>query len=138
MALYFRPHHVSLQVLDLDKSISFYHLIGFNEAFRYEDEELIIVHLLNQDFIIELFYNKHECDELRLGCSANNRIKHFSFKVVNIEETYDELVSLSVNVLCKVKFGRTKIKYFFIMDPDENKIEIVQDNRFNANEEGTY
>lgn len=134
----FKPHHISLQVADLNDSVSFYHLLGFNEVFRYEDKELIIVHLSNQDFIIELFFNKDILDghsPAQISCKKNGKIKHFSLKVDNIQEAYDSLVSLSIKTTCGITYGRTKIKYFFILDPDNNEIEIVQDNRFDAYEE---
>lgn len=134
MKFNFKPHHISLQVADLKKSVSFYRLLGFNEVFRYEDKELIIVHLSNQDYIIELFFNKGILDvhnTAHIYSNTNGKIKHFSLKVDNIQEAYDSIVSLSIKTTCGITYGRTKIKYFFIIDPDNNEIEIVQDNRFN-------
>ena len=115
---------------DLDKSIRFYKILGFAEKYRYADDSVTIVHLLNQSLLIELFrysnapLTKSISNDVEHGNIIG--IEHFALQVDDIQEAFKELKKFSV---CNVSKGRTGIDYFFIVDPDNNRIEIVKDTR---------
>ena len=50
-------------------------------------------------------------------------------QVEDIDNAFEELSKQNVNILTPITAGRTGINYFFISDPDGNKIEIVEDKR---------
>lgn len=129
MVLY-NSHHVSMNVTDLDKSIRFYKMFGFAERYRYADDSVTIVHLLSQSLLVELFHYSNAPPTKSISNDIEHcdiiGIEHFSLQVDDIQEAFKELKQFSV---CNVSKGRTGIDYFFIVDPDGNRIEIVKDTR---------
>lgn len=129
----FSVHHVSLVVNSIDSSLKFYSVLGFVDKYRFCDAEgnVEIHHLKNTAFIIELFkyrdcennFDRDIEDDHKIG------IEHFSMQVENIESAYDELANQDIKILTPITKGRTGIEYFFICDPDGNRIEIVEDKR---------
>lgn len=126
--------HIAISVKDINKSIEFYKLFGFKiiKEWYAEDSSVNIVHLDNNGLIIEIFNYKHfqempnqsknlETDLVEIG------VKHFAFSVNNINAAYDELLNLGViNDTVKITKGRLGKSYFFIKDPDEILIEIIE------------
>ncbi len=133
-------HHISINVKNMEISKQFYHKLGFTDFFCYCDDEVLIEHLDNKGIILELFCYKnvheyyYEPFQLKthysfIGC------EHFSLSVENINEAYVELKPF-IEKNAVVTQGRTGIKYFFIIDPDGNRIEIVEDKRREHEKEG--
>ena len=129
----FSVHHVSLVVSNIDDSIQFYSILGFIDKYRFCNSEgtVEIHHLKNTAFIIELFKYSDCESNINHETEDNHKIgiEHFSMQVENIENAYNELLNQNVKILTPITEGRTGIKYFFICDPDDNKIEIVEDKR---------
>jgi len=127
---YFKTHHISLNVIDLITSITFYEKLGFEEKHRYKDGSVTIVHLLGNGLIVELFRYSNSPTEKTISCTLGHEdiigIEHFSFHVDDIEKAYQNLSEYST---CTISKGRTGIDYFFISDPEGNRIEIVSDQR---------
>ena len=130
MTLY-KNHHVSINVTDIDNSTKFYKILGFVEVYRYADDSVTIVHLLNQNFLIELFRYSNAPQTKSIPNDVEHSdiigIDHFSLQVDDIHEAFEELKNYSD--CSNVSRGRTEIDYFFIADPDNNRIEIVKDTR---------
>ncbi len=136
--LSYSHHHVSINTLSLEAALGFYKLLGFVESHRYSDDAVTIVHLSGGGGLIEVFCYadstlspSQECD---VPHSKKIGIEHFSLHVDDIHAAHDDLKEFAV---CEVSAGRTGIDYFFISDPDGNRIEIVRDVRsfsLNANE----
>ena len=126
----YTSHHVSLNVTGLEKSIRFYERLGFAEKHRYADDSVIIVHLLGQNLLVELFHYSNAFSTKSIPSDIQHcdiiGIEHFSLQVDDIHEAFEELKQFSI---CNVSKGRTGIDYFFITDPDGNRIEIVRDTR---------
>jgi glyoxylase I family protein len=130
----FNFHHVSLNVKDINKSILFYEKFGFKNGLLWEatDKSLQIAHLKLNDIFIELFcYSNPDiiCEKAQESNSTTG-IKHFALRVEDIQKTKKELIQNNIasdNI--QIIQGRTGIQYFFIQDPDDILIEIVQDNR---------
>lgn len=125
-----RHHHVSINTLSLDASINFYRVLGFVECYRYHDNEVTIVHLLGQGGFVELFcyVNPTMSRSCASDVAHSNRLgfDHFSMQVDDIYVAHNELREYRAS---EVALGRTGIRYFFILDPDGNRIEIVSDDR---------
>ena len=129
----FSFHHVALSVKDLNSSLLFYAKLGYKEVLRWqaEDKLLEISHLKLADSILELF-----CYSIPINPNKRNDkeldligIKHFGIKVPSIKEFYQFAIEQGLNVETEIKDGRTGIKYFFLRDPDDVFVEIVEDNR---------
>lgn len=130
----FRIHHVSINVTDIAKSKAFYHELGFVECHQYatEDGGLKIAHLLGGNCIVELFCYSASPDARNLSREIEHRqfigIDHFSLETDNIDKAYEMLTNY-LSEGTGILQGRTYIRYFFINDPDGNRIEIVEDKR---------
>lgn len=124
-------HHVSLVVSDIEESLKFYSILGFLDKFMYSEEDgsVEIHHLKNQNFIVELFRYKNSNKRKVKQNNIEIGVEHFSMQVGDINSAYKELCQKNVNILTPITIGRTGINYFFICDPDGNKIEIVEDGR---------
>ena len=128
--LTYRHHHVSLNTVSLQSAIGFYKLLGFAERHRYSDSSVTIVHLLGSGGIIELFHYSDlslSRDPARdVPHSKKIGLDHFSLQVDDIEAAYNALKACAVS---QVMTGRTGIDYFFVADPDGNRVEIIKDGR---------
>lgn len=131
----FKAHHVALSVKDLEASKKFYHFFGFKTVFDYvsESKDLRIAHLMLNSFILELFCyvnpipkeNKSLSDDLQIM-----GIKHFGLCVDSVQQVRDTIMRVGlVREQPEIKQGRMGITYFFVKDPDDNFVEIVQDDR---------
>lgn len=126
----YRHHHVSVNTASLDASVAFYKVLGFHERHRYSDKAVTIVHLLGCGGIVELF---SYADSTLLPFSSGGvphkkriGLDHFALQVDDIHEAHEHLREFRVS---EVAVGRTGIHYFFVSDPDGNRIEIVHDPR---------
>jgi len=132
----FTIHHVALSVSNLKKSIEFYALFGFKEAYLWEsdDKELAIAHLKLGETFLELFcFKKYQeapesskelmTDLPRIG------VKHFGMKVKFIHEAKEFIINNGYKDEINIIRGNTEIDYFFIKDPDGILLEFVQDDR---------
>jgi len=132
----FSFHHVSLSVQNLEASIGFYGVFGFEPVFRWqaEDESLRITHLKLGEMLLELFCfadavdapesSKQLATDLpRIG------IKHFGVRVADIHAAKEQLETEGLTEGVEVVQGKTGIQYFFIKDPSGILVEIVQDER---------
>jgi len=130
-------HHISISVTDFEKSKDFYEKLGFKEKITWKSpgESLIISHLMLNDICLEIFkYENYQempqtakeltTDLPRIG------VKHFGLKVDSIEEMNEFLVEKGIIAeKQQINTGNTGVRYFFIKDPDEMLLEIVEDKR---------
>jgi glyoxylase I family protein len=126
--------HVALSVVSIDKSIDFYERVfGFKciKRFNIEAIKAEACFLKNEMFVIELFkfddfnplpdYSKFQLEDLKtLG------VKHFAFKTKDIERAYKYLKDMGVEFATEIKKGGSGLRYFFIKDPNEILVEIIE------------
>ena len=116
--------HTMVRVLDLEKSIAFYELLGLKETRRYENEggrfTLIFMSPPGQeDCPVELTYN-WDGDE---GLPSDSRhFGHLAYEVDNIYETCQHLIDNGVTLNRPPRDGRMA----FVRSPDNVSIELLQ------------
>lgn len=130
----FKIHHISINVSNLASSLNFYYSLGFVECHKYcsADDSIKIIHLSKDKFILELFHYSVAPTTKTIPNNIEHNafvgIEHFSLHTTNIENAYKAL-NKYIMPDNGIQLGRTGIRFFFINDPDGNRIEIVEDNR---------
>ena len=117
-----RFDHFNINVLDLDRSIRFYHeALGLTEHHRKEaaDGSFTLVYLTDEQgqFLLELTWLRDRQEAYELGDNES----HLCFRVGG---DYEEARSYHQAVGC-VCFENVDIGLYFIHDPDDYCIEIL-------------
>jgi lactoylglutathione lyase len=116
--------HTMVRVLDLEKSIAFYELLGLKETRRYENEggRFTLIFMAppgQEDCPVELTYN-WDGDE---GLPSDSRhFGHLAYEVDNIYETCQHLIDNRVTMNRPPRDGRMA----FVRSPDNVSIELLQ------------
>ena len=116
--------HTMVRVLDLDKSIAFYELLGLKETRRSESEagRFTLVFMAppgQEECPVELTYNWDGDDGLP---SDSRHFGHLAYAVDNIYETCAHLQANGVTINRPPRDGRMA----FVRSPDNVSIEILQ------------
>lgn len=116
--------HTMVRVLDLEKSIAFYELLGLREIRRYENEggRFTLVFLAppgQEDCPVELTYNWDGDDGLP---TDSRHFGHLAYEVDNIYETCQHLMANGVTINRPPRDGRMA----FVRSPDNVSIELLQ------------
>lgn len=133
----YRHHHAAISVRNLGNSLKFYQDLGYKEVHRWvaDDESLTIVHLKLDDAYLEIFwYVKNEQNEPVDYEYANNLedigVKHIALQVESLEDALSDLKAKGyADDSTELRQGRTNVRYFFIKDPDNVWVEIIEDKR---------
>ncbi|HUC20628.1 MAG TPA: VOC family protein, partial [Candidatus Polarisedimenticolaceae bacterium] len=116
----YKPHHTALSVRNLEKSLEFYKLFGYEQVHRYDeaDGSLSTVHLkLGGSFLEIVAYKKNE-DKPPIDYGFANNIedigvKHIAIQSDDIEAALADMRSKGLATdETKIIFGRTKVSYF--------------------------
>lgn len=118
--------HTAYRVRDADASLAFYAKLGIREAFRLhqDDGSLWIVYLqINENQFLELFPGAS-----RTVTTAPDSIgyHHFCLEVDNLAATVAELEARGVTIDRPIKLGKDGNLQAWIVDPDGNRIELMQ------------
>ena len=131
----FNYDHTAISVKDLEKSLSFYKILGFKLYKEYHDDETDIVMLKLGQARLELFHNRDE-EELPAHASDLNidlktvGVKHFCLNVEDVTAAKNWLVERDlVDEDVQIKSGRLGRAYFFIRDPNGIFIEIIEEKK---------
>lgn len=126
-------NHVTISVDNLEKSLNFYKLFGFEKYKEYHDDSVDIVMLKLGNMILEIFHymENSELPEHSKNLTTDLKTignKHFGLGVRNIEEakTFVENNNLNDSEITITK-GRLGKPYFFIKDPNGILMEIIEE-----------
>src|SRR5215475_14045242 len=121
-----RPHivglsHMALYVHDMDKSRAFYKsFLGFDEPYSLTNKDGAL-HLtwikINDRQSIELFPEKE---------ANSDRLYHVAIETTDATAMRDYLAARGVTVPEKVGKGKIGNLNYFIADPDQHNVEVVQ------------
>jgi lactoylglutathione lyase len=119
--------HTCYRIGDIDRSVSFYEKLGFQEARRSPigDEAInVFMQLPGEDPVLELTYN-HGVDSYELGTGYN----HIALGVEDLEGTLERLAGDGIEPE-KPPYrpgGRTEgPRICFVRDPDGYRIELIE------------
>lgn len=121
----FKFDHYNFNVIDLEKSISFYkEALGFEEVRRHnaEDGSFILVYLGDKEtgFTLELTWLKDRTEAYNLGESEF----HLAVKTDDFEEAHER--HKKMGCIC---YENEDMGIYFIIDPDGYWIEIVPNRK---------
>ena len=117
--------HTCYRIGDIDRSVSFYAKLGFEEARRMPigDEAInVFMNLPGEDPVLELTYN-HGVDSYELGTGYN----HIAVTVDDLDATLEELAGKGIDPEkppYRVREGGSRI--CFVRDPDGYRVELIE------------
>ncbi|WP_343116800.1 VOC family protein [Ostreiculturibacter nitratireducens] len=116
--------HTMVRVLDLEKSMAFYELLGLKETRRYENEtgRFTLVFMAppgQEECPVELTYNWDGDDGLP---SDSRHFGHLAYEVENIYDMCQHLMDNGVVINRPPRDGRMA----FVRSPDNVSIELLQ------------
>lgn len=119
--------HTCVRVKDLDASIKFYTTaFDFKETRRRDFPEhkftLVYLTLPGDTYELELTYN-YDSDGYDLG----NGYGHIAISTSDLEGLHEKHSSLNFNVTDLKNLPGVPPSYYFIIDPDGYKIEIIRE-----------
>ena len=121
-----RTLHVGLRVADLGRSLAFYTAVGYQVVGEVPDTELghlTMLKLPGDEFVsIEIV---HGPDGAAVG--GDSRLSHLVVQVESMDATVTTLASQGVDVDPSPAPGSSDdLRTTWIVDPDGNRIELVQ------------
>lgn len=114
--------HTMIRVLDLEKAISFFNLLGLKEVRRADFPEgkytLVFMATEKGEPPVELTYNWGQEEPYSVGRSFG----HLAYEVENVYEMCQKLQDAGVAILQPPRDGRMA----FVRSPDQVSIELLQ------------
>lgn len=130
----FNFNHVTISVNNLEDTLNFYKLFGFEKYKEYHDDSVDIIMLKLGNMILEIFYymdnNKLPEHSKNLGTDLKTiGNKHFGIGVKDINEAKKFIEENKLNdskiIITKGRLGKP---YFFIKDPNGILMEIIEED----------
>ena len=121
-----RTLHFGLRVADLDRSLAFYTAIGYEIVGSVTETplgHLTMLKLPGDEFVtIELVHDPNET-----AVDGGSRLSHFVIKVESMDITLTELAASGIDADAPTSpDGSEDFRTTWIVDPDGNRIELVQ------------
>ncbi len=123
--------HSMIRVSDVDKTITFFALLGLKEVKRFDSEQgrFTLVYLAapgDEDAQVELTYNWPPADGSAAEAYDGGRnFGHIAYQVENIYDTCQRLMDAGVTINRPPRDGHMA----FVRTPDDISIELLQDGR---------
>lgn len=120
--------HTMIRVRDLDASLSFYdRAFALRPADRFDFDDFSLVYLRNpeNDVEIELTWNKGRAEPYGHGDGYG----HVAVAVDNLDIEHRRFTDAKLSPLPIKEFhrdGALMARFFFVLDPDGYKIEVLQ------------
>jgi lactoylglutathione lyase len=116
-------YHTMVRVLDLEKSLAFYQLLGLQEVRRYDSEAGRFTNVFlagpGEEARLELTYNWDGDDGLP---SDSRHFGHLAYRVDNIYELCQHLMDNGVTIARPPRDGWMA----FVRSPDNVSVELLQ------------
>jgi len=121
-----RTLHFGLRVGDLDRSLAFYTAVGYEIVGRVPETglgHLTMLKLPGDEFVtIELVHDPNETD-----ADGGTRLSHFVIQVDSMDVALTELAAHGIDAEAPTSpDGSADFRTTWIVDPDGNRIELVQ------------
>ena len=121
-----RTLHFGLRVADLDRSLAFYTAVGYEIVGNVPETglgHLTMLKLPGDEFVtIELVHNPDET-----AGNGGTRLSHFVIQVDSMDVALSELAARGVDAEAPTSpDGSADFRTTWIVDPDGNRIELVQ------------
>jgi lactoylglutathione lyase len=121
-----RTLHFGLRVADLDRSLAFYTAVGYEVVGRVPETplgELTMLKLPDDEFVtIEVVHDPTQGDG-----DVGTGLSHFVIKVESMDATIAELSARGIDADVPTSpDGSDDFRTTWIVDPDGNRIELVQ------------
>ena len=118
--------HFGLRVADLDRSLAFYTAVGYEVVGSVPETplgQLTMLKLPGDEFVaIELVHDPAQA-EANFGAG----LSHFVIKVESLDATITELAARGIDAEAPVSpDGSADFRTTWVIDPDGNRIELVQ------------
>jgi catechol 2,3-dioxygenase-like lactoylglutathione lyase family enzyme len=134
----YRLHHPAITVRDMDESVAFYALLGYEVVHREDDHYGSILVIMRQaGSYIEFFQwpqndNAEPFDFPLANDVEQLGIRHLAWQVDDLEAAMQDLLQKGVPPE-RISRGRGLGNYFFVKDPDGWWIEVLLDRFAQAN-----
>jgi len=118
--------HTCYRIADIDRSVSFYEKLGFEERRRLpiRDEALnVFMGLPGDGARLELTWNKDQDGPYEIGTGYG----HIALTVDDLDQTLEQLATVGIEPErppYQVSEGGSRI--CFVRDPDEYRIELIE------------
>jgi lactoylglutathione lyase len=121
-----RTLHFGLRVTDLDRSLAFYTAVGYEIVGSVPDTplgHLTMLKLPGDEFVtLELVH-----DPTQREVNVSTGLSHFVIKVESMDATISEFVARGIDADVPASpDGSDDVRTTWIIDPDGNRIELVQ------------
>ncbi|TVY07451.1 VOC family protein [Paenibacillus cremeus] len=119
--------HYGVKVKDMERSVDFYtRILGFEEAFRIHNDDgslrIVYLHIGTQQFV-ELFPGGQEEYKYIPTAVGTN---HLCYEVDDAYATVEQIKAKGYPIDKEIQQGRSGCLQFWILDPDRNRIELMQ------------
>ena len=121
-----RTLHLGLRVADLDRSLAFYTAVGYEIVGNVSETglgHLTMIKLPGDEFVtIELVHNPNDTD-----VNGGTRLSHLVIQVDSMDATLRDLAARGIDAEAPTSpDGSADFRTTWIVDPDGNRIELVQ------------
>jgi lactoylglutathione lyase len=125
-----RTLHVGLRVADLDRSLAFYTSLGYEVVGEVPETDLghlTMLKLPGDEFVaIEVVHDPHGATA-DSDTATDTRLSHLVIQVDSMDATLSELAAHGIDVEAPTSpDGSDDFRTTWIVDPDGNRIELVQ------------
>lgn len=117
--------HIGIPTNDIEKTVEFYHKLGFETAFETVNEEANekVVFLKLGTLVVETYEN-------HAAKMEHGAIDHVALDVRDIEEIYEYINEAGLNstqdTIHFLPFWENGVKFFIIEGPNKEKVEFSQ------------
>ena len=113
--------HIGVPTNDIEKTIDFYTMLGFEVAHRTENNGEQVAFLKLGDMVIETYQNFKAVGQA-------GAVDHIAINVTDVEEARRISDTLNLNMIeeGQLPFWDNGVKYFTILGPNNEKIEFNQ------------